>query len=140
MAAIFSASLTSPRLPRSTSCVSPSSKRLRYSASFSSALRMNSVRAPRVKLRSFVHRLDARAIHRHELSPKQVKLPAQQHKLPEHLPEGSTVVAAEVSDRLEVRLQMPQQPDHLDVAVALRLQPPARAHPVQVTVDVERQE
>jgi len=32
---------------------------------------------------------------------------------------------------------VPQQPDHLDVAVCLGFQPAARAYPVQVTVDVE---
>ena len=33
----------------------------------------------------------------------------------------------------------PQQPDHLDVAMAFGFQPPARTHPVQVAVDVELQ-
>jgi hypothetical protein len=31
----------------------------------------------------------------------------------EHMAEGISVVAPKVSDRLEVRLQMSQQPDHL---------------------------
>jgi hypothetical protein len=34
----------------------------------------------------------------------------------------------------------PQQPDYLDVAMGLRLQPPARTHPVQIPVNVELQE
>jgi len=33
-----------------------------------------------------------------------------------------------------------RQPDHLDVAMALHLQPPARPHPVQIAVDVELQQ
>jgi hypothetical protein len=32
---------------------------------------------------------------------------------------------------------VPQQPDHLDVAVRLGLEPPARAYAVQIAVDVE---
>ena len=35
---------------------------------------------------------------------------------------------------------MPQQPDHLDVAMGLRLQPAAGAHSVQVAVNVELQQ
>ena len=35
------------------------------------------------------------------------------------------VVAAEFGVRLEIRLQVPLQPDHFDIAVRLRLQPPA---------------
>jgi hypothetical protein len=45
-----------------------------------------------------------------------------------------------VSDRLEVRLQVAQQPNHLDIAVGLGLQPTARPHPVQVAVNVELQQ
>jgi transposase len=54
--------------------------------------------------------------------------------------EPSAVVAPEVGDGLEVGLQVPQQPDHLDVAAGLGFQPPAGAHPVQVAVDVELQQ
>jgi hypothetical protein len=64
-----------------------------------------------------VDRLDPRAIHREQLPAKQVQLATEQHKFTEHLAEGVAVVAPEVGDRLEVRLQAPQQPDHLDVAV-----------------------
>jgi hypothetical protein len=38
------------------------------------------------------------------------------------------------------KLQRPQQPDDLDVATTLRLQPTARPHPIQITVDVELKE
>ena len=41
---------------------------------------------------------------------------------------------------LEVRTQAAQQPDHLQVAVGLRLQPTAGPHPVQIPVDVQLQQ
>jgi len=47
------------------------------------------------------------------------------------------VVGAEIGDGLEVRLQRPQQPHDLDVAVAFGFQPAARPHPVEISVDVE---
>ncbi len=34
---------------------------------------------------------------------------------------------------------MSQQPDHFEIAIGLRLQPAARSHPVQISVDVELQ-
>ena len=64
----------------------------------------------------------------------------EQYKFTEDLAEGDAVVAPEVSYGLEVRLQMPQQPDHLDIAVGFALQPTARSHSVQVAVDVELQQ
>ena len=41
---------------------------------------------------------------------------------------------------LKSGFRRPQQPDHLDVAVAFGLQPPARPHPVEIAVDVELQQ
>jgi hypothetical protein len=35
---------------------------------------------------------------------------------------------------------MPQQPDHLDIAVGLSFEPPAGSDPVQVTANVELQQ
>ena len=87
-----------------------------------------------------VDRLDARAVHGQQLAAEQIELPAEQHKGAEHRPEGHTVVTAEVSDGLEVGLEASEQPDHLDVAVRLSLEAPARTHPVQVSVDVELQQ
>lgn len=86
-----------------------------------------------------VHRLDARSINRQKLSPEQIELPTQDNKFSEHLLEGQPVRAAEFGDGAEVRLQVPQQPDHLHIAVGLCLQSPARPHPVDVAVDVELQ-
>ena len=65
---------------------------------------------------------------------------AQQYKFTEHLAEGIAVVAPKVSDRLKVRLQVPQQPDHLDIAVGFGLQPATRPYPVQVAVNVKLQQ
>ena len=94
-------------------------------------------RRPREIAVLVVHRLDPRAVYRQQLAAEQVQLPAQQHELTEHRTEGLAVVAAEIGDGLEVGLQMPQQPDHLDVAVGLGFKPPAGSDPIEVAVDVE---
>ena len=57
-----------------------------------------------------------------------------------HRFEGGAIVGAEIGDGLEVRLQRPQQPDDLDVAMAFGLQPAARTHAIEIAVDVELQE
>jgi hypothetical protein len=57
--------------------------------------------------------------------------------LAKHRFERGAVVGAEIGDGLEVRLQRPQQPDDLDVAVAFGFQPAARPHPVEISVDVK---
>ena len=72
-----------------------------------------------------VHRLDARAIYRQQFPPHKVELSAQDDKFPEHLFEGRPVHTAKIGDGAEVGLQVPQQPDHFDVAMGLCLQPPA---------------
>jgi len=43
----------------------------------------------------------------------------------------------EVGDRLEVRRESPRQPHQLDIALRFALEPPARRHAVQVSVNVE---
>jgi len=73
---------------------------------------------------------DPRAIHCKQFPVKQIQLAAQQDKFTEDPAEGIAVVAPKISDGLEVRLQVAQQPDHLDIAVRLGLQPTARPHPV----------
>ena len=87
-----------------------------------------------------VDRLDPRAIHRQQFPAKQVQLTTEQHKLTEDLAESIAIVAPEVSDGLKVRLQVPQQPNYLDIAVGFGLQPAARSHPVQIAVDVKLQQ
>jgi hypothetical protein len=67
-------------------------------------------RRPREIAILVVDRLDPRPIHREQLTAKQVQLAAEQHKLTKHVAEGVAVVAPEVSNGLEVRLQVPQQP------------------------------
>ena len=52
-----------------------------------------------------VDRLDARAVHRQQLAPEQIKPPAQDHELPKNLFERGAIVAPEIGDGLEVRLQ-----------------------------------
>src|SRR6476619_2827957 len=67
---------------------------------------------------------------------KQFKAAAQHHELAADPADGLTIVLAEVGYGLEVRHQAAGQPNQLDVALALPLQPPARLHPIEVSVDV----
>src|SRR4029077_8208826 len=76
-----------------------------------------------------VDRLDARAINRQQLAPKQIKPPAQDHEIPENLFKRGAIVAPEIGDGLEVRLQAPQQPDDLNVAMTLRPQADGSTEP-----------
>ena len=87
-----------------------------------------------------VDRLDPGAIHGQQLSAEQLQLAAKQHELAEDRAESLAVVAPEIGNGLEVGLQMPQQPDHLNVAMGLSLQPAARSNPVEVAVDVKLQQ
>jgi hypothetical protein len=74
-------------------------------------------------------------IHGQEFPAEQLQLAAQQNEFAEHQAEGFAVVAAEIGDGLEVGLQVPQQPTHLDIAMGLSFQPSAGADPVQVTAE-----
>ena len=87
-----------------------------------------------------VDRLDVNSVDRQQLAAVQVEAPAQQYELAEHGAKRRAIVAPEIGDGLEVRFQSPQQPDDLDVAATLCLQPTARSHPVQIAVDVELQQ
>jgi hypothetical protein len=84
-----------------------------------------------------VDRLDARPVHRQQFAPEQVEPLAQQRELAKHRFERGPIVGSEIGDGLEVRLQRPQQPDDLDVAMAFRFQPAARPNSVEIAVDVE---
>ena len=66
--------------------------------------------------------------------------PAQSDELPAGRPDRRAIVLPEVGDGLEVRRQAPRQPHHLDVALRLALQPPARRDLVDVAVDVDLQQ
>ena len=74
-----------------------------------------------------VDRLDAGSVDRQQFAAVEVEPPAQQHELAEHRFEGAAIVASEVGDRLEVRLQAAHQPDDLDIALGFPLQPSARS-------------
>jgi hypothetical protein len=98
---------------------------------------MNFCSDPVVKLRSLLLTLDTRAINRQQLAPKQIKTPAKKHELPKNPFECRAIDAAKIGYRLEIRLQAAQQPNDLDVAMSFGFQPSARAHPVQIAIDVE---
>src|ERR1700692_887504 len=80
------------------------------------------------------------AVDRNARLAEQFKAPAQHHKLTAGLADGLAVVLAEIGYRLEVPDQAAGQPHQLDVALALRLQAPARLHPIEVSVDVNLQQ
>src|SRR5262249_53556788 len=84
-----------------------------------------------------VDRLELRSVNGHACHAQQIELAAQHDELPARLTNGRAVILAEVGDGLKIRCEPPGQPDHLDVALALSLQPPARRHAVEVAVDVE---
>jgi hypothetical protein len=67
---------------------------------------------------------------------KQVQLLAQQHELTEHRAGSVAVIAAEVGNGLEVGLEVPQQPDHLDIGVRLGFEPAAGSDAVEVTIHI----
>jgi hypothetical protein len=87
-----------------------------------------------------VDRLDAGSVDRQQLAAVEVEPPAQQHELAENAANRRTIVAPKVGNRLKVGLQAAKQPDDLDVAATLALQPSARSDPVEVAVNVELQQ
>jgi hypothetical protein len=85
-------------------------------------------------------RLDAGSVDRQQLTAVEVGPPAQQHELAENAAKRRAIVAPKVSNRLKVGLQAAKQPDDLDVAATLALQPSARSDPIEVAVNVELQQ
>jgi hypothetical protein len=77
------------------------------------------------------------AVQRNETPPDQATIKREAHERPARRRDRSTIVLPEVRNGFEVRAQPPQQPGQLQIAPALTLQGPARAHPVHVVVDVE---
>ena len=51
--------------------------------------------------------------------------------------EGMSIVLAKIRNGLEVGSQATQQPYHFQIAGGLRLEPPAGAHPIDVSINVE---
>src|SRR5580704_466730 len=62
---------------------------------------------------------------------------AQRDERAAHLTNGLAIVLAEIRDGLEIRRQLPGQPDHLDIALTFPLQAPARRHSIEVAIDEE---
>ena len=72
--------------------------------------------------------------------PYKVEASAQQYELAEHGAKRRAIVAPKVGNRLKVGPQTAKQPDDLDVAATLALQPSARSDPIEVAVNVELQQ
>jgi hypothetical protein len=89
---------------------------------------------------SRVDGLELAPVDRNARFAEQLKAPAQHHELAADLADGLAVVPAEVGYGLEVGHQAAGQPNQLDIALALPLQPPARLHPIEVSVDVNLQQ
>jgi hypothetical protein len=70
--------------------------------------------------------LELRSINDHACHPKQVELAAQHAERATYLANGRAVVLSEVGNGLEVGCELPGQPDHFDVGLALSLKAPAR--------------
>src|SRR5215471_16645526 len=84
-----------------------------------------------------VHRLELAAIDHDQRLTEEANLAAQLHELGAYLADRSTVIPAEVGDRLEVRRETPREPDQLHVALRFTLEAPARLDAVQVAVDID---
>jgi hypothetical protein len=72
-----------------------------------------------------------------QFSSEQVQFAAEEHELTEDRLEGVPVVLAKIRNGLEVGSQATQQPYHFQIAGGLRLEPPAGAHPIDVSINVE---
>ncbi len=62
---------------------------------------------------------------------------AQRDELAAQLTKGLAIVLAEIRDGLEIRRQLPGQPDYLDIALTLPLQALPRRHPIELAIDVK---
>src|SRR5205807_8776343 len=98
---------------------------------------MNFCKDPVVKLRSLL--LTALMRVPSTASNSRPNRSRRRHR-PENLFERGAIVAAEIGDSLEIRLQAAQQPDDLDVAMTFGLKTAARPNPVEIAVDIELQE
>ena len=87
-----------------------------------------------------VDRLELTAVDGDRGLLEQAETTTQQDELAAGGADRLTVVLAEVGDSLEVGHQPAGEPDQLDVALRLALQPPAGLHPVQIPVDVDLQQ
>src|SRR5205807_3718298 len=90
---------------------------------------MNFCKDPVVKLRSLL--LTALMRVPSTASNSRPNRSRRRHR-PENLFERGAIVAAEIGDSLEIRLQAAQQPDDLDVAMTFGLKTAARPNPVEI--------
>jgi hypothetical protein len=81
--------------------------------------------ALREVLVAVVDRLELAPVDGHARRGEQAHLAAQLDKLRTHLAQRRTVVLAEIGDRLVIGRQAPQQPQELQIAPGLALEPPA---------------
>ena len=72
-----------------------------------------------------VHSLELRTMDGDARFAQQIELPADRHEFPTHLADRLSEVLAKIGDGLEVRRQLPRQPDQLEIALTLALEPTA---------------
>ena len=122
-------------------CQSTPERQAYEKLSFSSAAVMNfSQRSLGEVAILVVDGFDACSIHGDELASEQIETLAQDNECTENQAKSGAIVAAEIGDCLEIRLQAAQQPDQLDVAIAFGFQPPARPDAVQISINVKLQQ
>src|SRR6476646_10365071 len=68
--------------------------------------------------------------------PRSIKRAAQRHEGTADLTNRLAVVLAEIRNGLEVRRQLPRQPDQLDVALAFALKAAARRNAIEIAINV----
>ena len=93
--------------------------------------------AVREVLVAVVDGFEFRAVDRNARLRQQAHLAAQLDELRTDLLDRRAVVLAEIGDRLVIRRQPSEQPHHLEIALALALEPPARLDAIEIAVDVE---
>jgi hypothetical protein len=81
-----------------------------------------------------------RTIDRHKYASEEPLVAAKKNEGAAGTDDSSAVVTPEISNRLMVGRETTDEPHHLDVALALALEPARRADLVEVTVNVELQQ
>ena len=84
-----------------------------------------------------VDRLELAAVNGHAGLREQLEPAAQLDEPTTHPADTDAVVAPKIGNRLEVRCQTAGQPHQLDIALRFALQPPARLHAIEISVDVD---
>src|SRR6185295_15113999 len=95
---------------------------------------------PREVLIAVVHRLELAAVDGDASRLEKTHLTAELNEAPTDLAQRQAVVLAKVSNRFVIGSQPPSQPHHLDIAPSLALQPAARLHAIEISVDVKLQQ